>query len=147
MTLSNLLHDARVSIEIPTSLKSLEVEQSVSVCPISFYPWLRTTAFAEAISELDNSKMDPGTFIFFDRDVSGYKVSLKGGLKKMDIAKNLSLVYMTPEEISEAKASGKKIAMITLGMVRVLSDNFYGGYNSGTAAAGQVPNVVVLNEN
>ena len=144
MTLSNLLHDAKASVEVPTSLGSLEVDESPSVCPISFYPWLRSTAFTGMISELAEGNFDSNAVICFDRDDSGYKVFLKGGLKKMDAANDLRLVYMTDDEIKEAKKKGVRIAQITLATKKAIADAFYGGYMSGTAAAGHTPNVIIL---
>lgn len=63
----------------------------------------------------------------------------------MDTTK-LSLVHMTDEEISEAKTNGKHVVSLPDTLQNELANNFYGGYSSGTAPMGPVPNVIVLRE-
>ena len=142
MTLANLLHNAQASVEVPDSLKSLKVEESDSVCPISFYPWLKSAAFTEIISELGESNLSSDTILYFDRSDSGYKVTVKGGLKKMDGA--LKLVYMTDDEIKKAEENGERIVKLSAKTRKDIANAFCGGYISGTAATGYSPTAITL---
>ena len=42
MTLAQLLHAAQVPISVPEEIGKLKVRESPTVCPMSFYPWLRS---------------------------------------------------------------------------------------------------------
>ena len=42
MTFAQLLHAAQVPISVPEEIGKLEVRESHTVCPMSFYPWLRS---------------------------------------------------------------------------------------------------------
>lgn len=52
MTLVELLHKAEVPIEVPEEMGKLEIRESPKICPISFYPWLRSDIGRSSIFSL-----------------------------------------------------------------------------------------------
>ena len=52
MTFAQLLHEAQVPISLPEGISKLEVRESPTVCPISFYPWLRSDIGRSSIDSL-----------------------------------------------------------------------------------------------
>ena len=58
----------------------------------------------------------------------------------------LSLVNMSAEELAKAETDGKSIVLLPDSLRTMLADKFFGGYSSGTAPMGPVPNAIVLKE-
>lgn len=91
MTLSRLLSDAGISIDIPKEILELELEQSITVCPLSFYPWLRSEQFSEAINKIvelykqdiyDYNYQEKIPYLLFSRENSDcmlYRIELRFG--------------------------------------------------------------------
>lgn len=60
----------------------------------------------------------------------------------MDFTK-LRLVHLSADELT---ANNDKIVVLPEALKKEISDKFFGGYASGTASMGYVPNAVILNE-